>query len=440
MRFYLRKLGCPKNDVDAEYIAARLISDGHQPVDSPEDADAIIVNTCGFIQAAKEESIEEILRLGQLKKERKERKLYATGCLTQRYGNELLEGIPELDGAFGLGALDSIATAVGKPEATQKLFKTEAQELSYLSWKSRFSQNNLPYAYLKISDGCNRLCSFCAIPAIRGRYRSSTSESMVQEATHLAKRGKKELILVSQEGTLWGNDLKRGEDITHLLSELDRVDGIEWIRLMYLYPSQVSDKLIEYIASDNKTLNYFDLPLQHVDDTVLSDMRRRVNRSKIEILLERIRSIAPDAVIRTAFIVGFPGETDEQFEELLDFVQEYEFDRLGAFVFSAEEGTPAANLPDKVPSQVAQDRYDRLMQTQLAIVRKKNNSLIGKQVEVIIDSVEPGCSALGRTQGDCPDVDQEVHVSGDLPEVGDICLVRIEAVEDYDLVGVRIRE
>ncbi|MCP4684380.1 MAG: 30S ribosomal protein S12 methylthiotransferase RimO [bacterium] len=440
MKFFVHKLGCPKNDVDADYISARLIAEGHQPVADPNEADSVIVNTCGFIQSAKEESIDEILRLGQLKKEGNLKTLYASGCLTQRYGDEMLKEMPELDGTFGHGALDSIARAVSESSHATKTVRMETRKLGYLSFKQRFIADAYPHAYLKISDGCDRPCTYCAIPGMRGRFRSRPKDSIVNEARYLAENGKKELILVSQEATLWGYDLPDRPTIKGLLEALDAIEEVRWIRLMYLYPAQVNDELIRHLAATNKTLDYFDLPLQHVNTDILRAMKRQFDRSQTDGLMSRIRELSPEAVLRTTMIVGFPGETEEQFEELMDFVIEQRFDRLGVFAYSPEEGTPAEQMPDQIPEKVKTERVDRIMSLQREIAFEKNNSLIGNVKEVIIDSVKAGESAVGRTKGDCPEIDQEVMVSGEASEVGDICRVRIEGVEGYDLVGTRLPE
>ncbi len=440
MKFFVHKLGCPKNDVDADYISARLIAEGHQPVSDPNEADSVIVNTCGFIQSAKEESIDEILRLGQLKKEGNLRTLYASGCLTQRYGDEMLKEMPELDGTFGHGALDSIARAVTESSHNSKAVRMETRKLGYLSFKHRFIADAYPYAYLKISDGCDRTCTYCAIPGMRGRFRSRPLDSIVNEARYLAENGKKELVLVSQEATLWGYDLPERPDIIKLLEELEKIEEVSWIRLMYLYPVQVNDELISHLAADNKTLNYFDLPLQHVNTDILKAMKRRVDRGETDRIVRRIKELSPDAVLRTTMIVGFPGETEEQFEELESFISEHRFDRLGVFAFSPEEGTPAEQMPDQIPDEVKTERIDRIMTLQREIAFEKNNSLIGNVEEVIIDSVKSGEPTVGRTRGDCPDIDQEVLVTGADLKVGDICRVRIEGVEGYDLTGTRVSE
>ncbi|MBD3403562.1 30S ribosomal protein S12 methylthiotransferase RimO [candidate division GN15 bacterium] len=444
MKFFVHKLGCPKNDVDADYISARLIDAGHEPVGSPEEAESVIVNTCGFITAAKEESINEIIRLGQLKQSGQLKTLLATGCLTQRYGDEMLKEMPELDGTFGHGALNSIARAVGgnngnghRPERTVKL---ETRKLGYISWKHRFIAEPYPYAYLKISDGCDRACTYCAIPGMRGRFRSRPIDSILNEARFLATNGKKELILVSQEATCYGYDLPGRPGILDLLKELEQVDGIEWIRLMYLYPAALDDALVDYMAADNKTLNYFDLPLQHINSEILTAMRRRVERSHVEHILERIRATSDDAVVRTTFIVGFPGETDGQFEELRDFVEYYRFDRMGVFPYSPEEGTPAEQMASQVPEKVTLERMDELMNLQREIAFERNNSLIGSLQTVIIDAVDDNGVGLGRTAGDCPEIDQEVSVTGENLAVGDLLRVRVDRVDGYDLVASVVRE
>ena len=440
MKFYIHKLGCPKNDVDADYITARLIAAGHQPVAGPEKADSVIVNTCGFILPAKEESIDEILKLGQLKKDGQFDTLYAAGCLAQRYGDELLADMPELDGAFGHGVLDELTAAVSASQRLRECVRIETRKLGYLDWTNRFISNELPYAYVKISDGCNRTCSFCAIPGIRGAYRSRPVESVVKEVRFLAESGKKEIILVSQEATLYGYDLKDGHNLLSLLSELEKVEGIEWIRLLYLHPAQMSPELIQHMTSGGKTLSYFDLPLQHINDDILSSMQRQTSREQIEKVLQSIRTADPEAVIRTAFIVGFPGETQSQFEELMSFVEQFQFDRLGVFAFSAEEDTAAAEMKDQLSEEVKTARLDELMSLQQEIAFAKNNSLIGAVKEVIIDTVSAENGAVGRTRGDCPEIDQQVFVSGDNLKTGDICRVKIESADGYDLKGTVHRE
>lgn len=441
MKFYVHKLGCPKNDVDADYIYARLIHEGHEPVRDPEKAESIIVNTCGFILPAKEESINELLRFGQLKKDGLLKTLYASGCLSQRNGDDLLKEIPELDGAFGLGALDSLATAVNGLQKNDLTVKMEARKLGYLSWNNRFISDDYPYAYLKISDGCDRGCTYCAIPAIRGKFRSRPLDSIIREAEYLAQNGKKELILVSQEATMYGYNYKGNENpnIITLLKELDKVEGVEWIRLMYLYPAELSDDVIEYLAADNKTLNYFDLPFQHVNTEILKGMQRNVDSRQVKELVKKIRIISNNAALRTTFIVGFPGETEEQFEELADFIQESKFDRMGVFTYSQEEGTPAAEMPNQIDEAVKQERLDRLMLIQQNIAFEKNNSLIESEQRVIIDSIDEGM-AIGRTYADCPEVDLEIFINdAENTKIGDMLNVKVKSVDGYDLFGELIK-
>ncbi|MEW6050935.1 MAG: 30S ribosomal protein S12 methylthiotransferase RimO [Candidatus Zixiibacteriota bacterium] len=438
MKFFVHKLGCPKNDVDADYISARLIDEGHEPAGSPEEAESIIVNTCGFILPAKQESVNELLRLGRLKKSGQLRTLYAAGCLAQRNGDELLKGMPELDGSFGLGALDSIAQAVSSSRRTDTTVKMESRKLGYLSWKNRFIADSLPYSYLKISDGCDRGCTYCAIPLMRGKFRSRPMEGVVREAEYLARNGKKELILVSQEATMYGYGLPGRPTIVDLLKELEQIDGVEWIRLMYLHPAMLDDKVINYLLSGTKTLPYFDLPLQHVNSALLRNMHRQIDRPGIQRLLSNIRDKGAPATIRTTFIVGFPGETEVQFEELRDFIADQQFDRLGVFTYSREDDTPAAQLAGQVPEETKVRRMDELMTVQRDIAFANNQALIGSELAVVIDSVTAEGAGTGRTKADCPDIDQEVTVRGHDLKTGDIVKVKIDRVEGYDLVGTVI--
>jgi ribosomal protein S12 methylthiotransferase len=435
MRFYVHKLGCPKNDVDADYITARVIAEGNEYVTSTNKADVIIVNTCGFIQPAKEESINEILRLSQLKQTGSVRRLYATGCLSQRYGDELLAEIPELDGAFGHGALDSLARAVATGSRLERSVRVDSRRLGYLSWSQRHIGDSLPYAYLKISDGCDRACTYCAIPGMRGKFRSRPLESIVKEAQFLSENGKKELILVSQEATMYGYDLPGSPTIVDLLKLLDELPEIRWLRLMYLYPPKLDLNVIEYLADDNKTLNYFDLPLQHVNTRILTDMRRRMTDQQVADLIKNIRKVAPDATVRTTFIIGFPGETEEEFEELCNFVEETQFERMGAFTYSQEEGTPSAGFSDQVPEEIKLDRLDRLMSLQRQISFERNESLVDSIQEVLIDSAGENDFPIGRTRGDCPEIDQEVRLTHNGIPVGAIVKVMITGTDGFDLSG-----
>ncbi len=435
MKFYIERLGCPKNDVDADYIAGRLLNDGHRQVAEADDADAVIVNTCGFILPAKQESIGELLRFGEMRKDGRLKRLIAAGCLSQRHGDDLLEGIPEIDLACGLGELDALSQALMNNTGngaghTTKRSVVETRHLSYLAGNKRFIDSSTPYAYLKISDGCDRKCSYCVIPKMRGSFRSRPIEDIVSEARDLAEAGKKELILVSQEATLYGCDTGKTQ-ILELLDELERIDGIAWIRLLYLHPQALSSSLIDRLSNSGKVLPYYDLPLQHISDDMLSRMRRQVRRAKIERVLAEIKQKSPNAVIRTTFIAGFPGETENDFGELMDFVEDFEFDRMGAFGYSREEGSSSALMPDQIAEELKEERVFALNELQTTIAQKKNAQLIGRRENVLIDSVgqdmpldSPNAPdgrevvAIGRTMGDCPDIDQLVYLvrAGDSAE------------------------
>ncbi len=439
MKFYLHRLGCPKNDVDADYLSACLIKAGHRPVADPDQADVAIVNTCGFILPAKEEAIDAILQLGRLRKSGQLRGLYATGCLSQRYGDQLLIDIPELDGAFGLGMLEALERTITTGVANRSCIRVPSHRLDYLGWERRYISDDFPYAYLKISDGCDRQCTFCAIPGIRGRYRSRSIRTLVDEAEFLASHGKKELILVSQEATLYGYDLPGRPTIVTLLRQLEQIEDIRWLRLLYLYPPKLDLETIEYMAADNKTLDYFDLPLQHVIPEILTAMRRPVGDDDwVAALIRSILHISPNAILRATFMVGFPGETDRHFAQLKDFVAAHKFHRLGVFAFSPEEGTPAEAFSGQVPEETKASRLDELMTLQQEIAFARNEDLIGSRQEVIIDAVTDDDHAVGRGRGDCPEIDQQVQVLGTGLSRGDIVPVRIDAADGYDLKGTLV--
>lgn len=449
MKFWIERLGCPKNDVDADYIAGRLIADGHEPAVSADKAEAVIVNTCGFILPAKQESIGEILRYGELRKSGELKKLVAAGCLSQKNGAELLEGVPELDAACGLGQLDAIAAALngnnGSGISTEReVAQVDTKDLLYLAGAKRSVETESPFAYLKISDGCDRKCTYCVIPQMRGSFRSRPLAEIVDEAKMLADLGKRELILVSQEATLYGADTGKVQ-LLPLLDELQKVAGIEWIRLMYLHPQMLDSTLIDYLSEPSKALAYYDLPLQHINDDILKRMRRQVRRQKIEAVLAEIRDKRPDSVIRTTFIVGFPGETEEQFSELYQFAEEFGFDRMGAFAYSNEEGSSAALMPDQISEDEKTARLAALEELQNDIASERNERLIGARLEVLVDSAateeDP---AQGRTTGDCPEIDQIVYIQENPREntqplkSGDFCPVRVTDTVGLDLITERV--
>ena len=451
MKFYIERLGCPKNDVDADYMTARLLRDGHSLASTADDAEAVIVNTCGFILPAKQESIGQILEHAQRRKDGSLKRLIAAGCLSQRNGDELLAEIPELDSACGLGALDQISLSMngavlnsGLPNS-RRVQKIETRNLSYLSDIERFVDCTFPFAYLKISDGCDRKCSYCVIPQMRGSFRSRRIEDIVSEARFLASKGKRELILVSQEATLYGGDIYGKVRLVELLRQLEEIEEICWIRLVYLHPQMLKADLIDYISKSHKTLPYYDLPIQHIHDDMLSRMRRQVRREKIERVLAEIRSKRPDCTIRTTFIVGFPGETESHFGELYEFAESFKFDRMGAFAYSQEEGSSAALMPDQVPEEDKALRLDALSELQSEIVASKNRELIGKEMTALIDSVsEETSEAVGRTMADCPEIDPVIRVrqkpNGDKTSAaklksGDMVRVRVTETDGTDLIA-----
>jgi ribosomal protein S12 methylthiotransferase len=436
MKFYIKKLGCPKNDVDGDFLAGKLISMGHKMVKSPDKAEIVIVNTCGFILPAQEESIGEILYFENMKNEGRIDRLYVTGCLAQRYADELNKDIKGVDGVFGLGKINELADAINGGSADKPIvIRDEYKSLNFLVGEKRYIDKTYPFEYLKIAEGCDRRCAYCAIPSIRGHYRSRPLADILKEAELLAASGKKELILVSQEGTGYGRDFGDQTDVISLLSELEKIDSIEWIRLMYLHPEAVSDRLIEYMTGSKKVLGYFDIPLQHVSDNMLASMNRRVNRSLIESIIEKIKKASGGNIIRTTFITGLPGETEADFTELHEFVKNTEFDRMGVFKYSPEEGTPAYKFKNHVPETVAEERLDILMSLQQKIAFEKNIALIDTFQKVIIDEVKKNGSSVGRTEGDCPEIDQEVFVQGSGFKKGDILKTRIVMAEGYDLIA-----
>jgi ribosomal protein S12 methylthiotransferase len=434
-RFYIQKLGCPKNDVDADYIAGYLRRHDFEPAATPEEADILIVNSCGFIQEAKEESIEAVLALAKLKKTGKAQKLIMTGCLSQRYASELEQEIPELDGILGIGDFERIPELLNGCQGRAVL--SSAAPLVYPEYDfQRAIDPTEHFAYIKIADGCNNRCSYCAIPDIRGSYRSRPPHNIIDEAKMLLASGKKELILVSQEATAYGRDLQGHPSLMELLDRLASLEGDFWIRVMYLHPARLNRELIVSMVDNPKVCNYFDLPLQHISDQLLQSMGRQVTRSQIEAVLDDIRSTGGRSAIRSGFIVGYPGEAEEHFEELCRFVEQQRFDRLGAFIYSAEEGTRAATFPAQVPVSVKEGRRRRLMELQQVIAFEKNAAEIGRVVEVLVERVEASYGfSVGRTRHDAPDIDQTIRLAfTDMPP-GTLTTARITGYDGYDLQG-----
>lgn len=418
-------LGCSKNLVDSENIVTQLkaneIDVTHE--EYTDDANVVIVNTCGFIDLAKEESINTILEYAGVKREGGIEKLYVTGCLSQRYKDDLEEEIPEVDAYFGTMEL---------PALLEKFDADYQHELL----GQRAITTPPHYAYLKISEGCNRTCSFCAIPLMRGKHISRSIEDLVQEAKNLAKRGVKELMLIAQELTYYGLDLYKKRALADLLDALCEVEGIEWIRLHYAYPSKFPTEVFDVMARQPKINNYLDIPLQHADNDVLDRMRRQITQQEQRDLIKLAKERVPDIAIRTTFLVGFPGETEEEFQNLVDFVEDMKFERVGVFQYSHEEDTSAHDMPDDVDPETKADRANRLMEAQQSISYEKNQEKIGQRLKVLFDRKEGGYF-VGRTEYDSPEVDNEVLVDAkeNFVRIGDFAMVDIIDAEDYDLYG-----
>ena len=434
-------LGCPKNQVDAERMLAQLDKNEFQIADCYEGVDAVIINTCGFIDAAKQEAIENILDMAQLKEDGTVKKIIVTGCLAQRYQKEIFDEIPEVDAVIGLGANEGIAETVKRVMEGENVYEMPDNELLPLVGE-RLLTTPEHWAYLKIADGCSNRCTYCSIPSIRGNYRSVEFETLIEEAKALAAAGTKEIILIAQDTTNYGFDLYGKLRLPELLDALCEIDGIEWIRMLYCYPDKITDELLDTMAKQPKVLNYIDLPLQHADDNILKAMNRRGDSAYLRETVNKIREKLPDAVIRTTFIVGFPGEGEEEFENLAEFVNEMEFDRLGCFAFSPQEGTPAFDMENQVEEDVKVRRGEIIMQDQLEIVTLKNQSRIGKTYRVIVEDYDSySDSYSGRTYMDAPEIDGTISFTTDKNyENGDFADVVIIGVNDYDLIGKDIGE
>jgi len=429
-------LGCPKNQVDAERMLAQLDKNEFVIADCYEGVDAVIVNTCGFIDAAKQEAIENILEMAQLKEEGIVKKIIVTGCLAQRYKEEILNEIPEIDAVVGIGANGSVADIAKRVIEGESVYEMPSNEELPLVGERLLTTPEY-WSYLKIADGCSNRCTYCAIPSIRGNYRSVEFETLIDEANQLAAAGTKELVLIAQDTTNYGADLYGKIRLPELLDALCEIEGIEWIRMLYCYPDKITDELLETMARQPKVLPYIDLPLQHADDKILKAMNRRGDSAYLRETINRIRTALPDAVIRTTFIVGFPGEGEEEFENLAEFVNEIEFDRLGCFEFSPQEGTPAFDMEDDVESDVKLRRGEIIMQDQLEIVTLKNNERIGKTYRVLVEDYDGySDSYSGRTYMDAPEIDGTISfTTNNNYEPGDFAEVVVIGVNDYDLIG-----
>ena len=430
-------LGCPKNQVDAEHMLALMDAEGWEIVDYVDGCDAVIVNTCGFIDDAKKEAIENILDMVELKKEGVISKIIVTGCLAQRYKDEIVKEIPEVDAVIGIGANGDIIKTVEEVMSGVDTIEKYPPQCDLPLEGQRILTTPHYWAYLKIGEGCSNRCTYCTIPSIRGNMRSRSIENVIYEAKQLAESGVKELILIAQDTTSYGLDLYGELKLPELLNELCKIDSIEWIRLLYCYPDRITDELIETMKNQEKVVNYIDLPLQHADDKILKAMNRRGDQALIRNVISKLRTEIPDIVIRTTFIVGFPGEGEEEFETLAEFVNEIEFDRLGVFTFSPQEGTPAFDMEDQVDEDIKTRRGEVIMQDQYSIMEEKNNEKIGKTYRVVVEDYDGySDSYTGRTYMDAPEIDGLVKFTShkDL-DIGDFVDVEIFDVEDYDLIG-----
>lgn len=433
-------LGCAKNQVDGEVLMASLKNAGYTLCDDAALADVAIVNTCGFIESAKAESIEEILELVTLKKEGRIKKIVVTGCLSQRYQEQIRKEIPEVDAAVGIGANGEIAEIIGQVMAGETPEVFPDKEKMPLCGDRELSTPSY-FAYLKIAEGCDNRCTYCAIPLIRGGYRSRSMESIVEEAEKLAAGGAKELIVIAQDTSRYGLDLYGELKLPELLRRLCAIDGVRWIRLLYCYPDTITDELLDVMASEEKIVKYIDLPLQHASGRVLRAMNRRGDRESLTQLIAHMREKIPGLILRTTLITGFPGETEEDFAELSQFVQDIRFDRLGCFAYSQEEGTPAAELPDQVEEDVKNHRAEIIMEQQMEIMQQKGEAMIGKAVTVLTEGFDRYAECyFGRTVADSPDIDGKVFftAAGNKPYFGQFVKVRIDDCIDCDLTGQRI--
>lgn len=436
-------LGCSKNLVDTEMMLGILREHGIELTPEPAEADILIVNTCAFIESAKEESITTILNMAEYKESGRCRSLIVAGCLGQRYGQELLDDMPEADAIIGTGAWNRIMEVVEESLKGHRVVIAGEDKLLYDEHTPRITTTPAYTAYVKIAEGCNNRCAFCAIPYIRGAYRSRPIEDIRDEVVNLAARGVKEIILIAQDTTEYGRDLYGEPQLAKLLRTLCTVEGVHWIRTLYSYPTYFSDELIETIASEPKLVKYVDLPMQHAHDDVLRRMHRPDTQASMRALIEKLRTRIPGVTIRSTFIVGFPGETDAQYQTLRNFLEEMRLDKVGVFTYSREEGTPAYDMPNQVPEDVMQERYHDLMSLQCKISEELNHELEGRELEVLVEGrdEEQANIAVGRSYREAPDVDGQVYIEGDTDsQIGDLVRVRVLQGFTYDVVGERVEE
>ena len=437
MKILFISLGCDKNLVDTEVMLGMLASRGYEMTNDEQEADIIVINTCCFIHDAKEESIQNILEMAEYKKNGSAKALIVTGCMAERYCQEILDEIPEVDEVLGTTAYDRILDAVDAALAGQHEVMTADLDALPLPETKRLVTTGGHFAYLKIAEGCDKHCTYCIIPKIRGNFRSVPMERLLKEAQDLAEQGVKELILVAQETTLYGKDLYGEKSLPKLLRELCKISGIRWIRILYCYPEEITDELIQVMKEEPKICHYLDLPIQHANDTILKRMGRRTSKQELIDIVQKLRKEIPDICLRTTLITGFPGETQEQHEEVMEFIDTLEFDRLGAFTYSPEEDTPAATFEDQIDEEVKEDRQADIMELQQEIAFDKAEDMIGREVLVMIEGkVADENAYVGRTYRDAPNVDGLIFINTDVELIsGDFAKVKVTGALDYDLIG-----
>ena len=437
MKILFISLGCDKNLVDTEVMLGMLASRGYEMTNDEQEADIIVINTCCFIHDAKEESIQNILEMAEYKKNGSAKALIVTGCMAERYRQEILDEIPEVDEVLGTTAYDRILDAVDAALAGQHEVMTADLDALPLPETKRLVTTGGHFAYLKIAEGCDKHCTYCIIPKIRGNFRSVPMERLLKEAQDLAEQGVKELILVAQETTLYGKDLYGEKSLPKLLRELCKISGIRWIRILYCYPEEITDELIQVMKEEPKICHYLDLPIQHANDTILKRMGRRTSKQELINIVQKLRKEIPDICLRTTLITGFPGETQEQHEEVMEFIDTLEFDRLGAFTYSPEEDTPAATFEDQIDEKVKEDRQADIMELQQEIAFDKAEDMIGREVLVMIEGkVADENAYVGRTYRDAPNVDGLIFINTDVELIsGDFAKVKVTGALDYDLIG-----
>lgn len=437
MKILFISLGCDKNLTDSEVMLGLLASRGYEMTDDETEADIIVINTCCFIHDAKEESVQNILEMAEYKKEGQLKALIVTGCLAERYRQEILDEIPEVDAVLGTTAYDNILNAIDEAlSGHQTVLMEDLNAIPVVETKRQVTTGG-HYAYLKIAEGCDKHCTYCIIPKIRGQFRSVPMERLLEEAEELAEQGVKELILVAQETTLYGKDLYGEKSLHVLLKELCKISGLRWIRVMYCYPEEITDELIQVIKEEPKVCHYLDIPIQHANDVILKRMGRRTSRQELIGIVQKLRREIPDICLRTTLITGFPGETQKQHEELMDFVDEMEFDRLGVFTYSSEEDTPAAEMPDQIPEEVKAERQAELMELQQEIAFDCAEQMIGREMLVMIEGkVADENVYVGRTYRDAPGVDGLLFIeTGEELLSGDFAKVKVTGAQEYDLIG-----